>query len=244
MDDKIKILDVKLDRVNMEQACTRVEKFIDDDMGARMVVTPNSEMIVMAQKDRQLFEIINSADLSVPDGAGVILASRILNNKLEERVAGFDLMNKLFERSVSTGYSIYFLGGSQEVVHRAREYVEKEFSGINICGVHNGYLNEQLRKKVVEEINCLSPDLLFVGMGVPLQEKFIYDVRGDLNVGAVVAIGGSFDVLAGEKDRAPLWMQKSYLEWFYRLLKEPWRFWRMLALPRFMFMVLWEKLWN
>lgn len=244
MVERVDILNIKLDKIDMDEACQRVEEFISRDGGKRMVVTPNSEMIVMAQEDSRLADILNSADLSIPDGAGVILASRILNKGLYERVAGFDLMKRLFARAVESNYSIYFLGGRPGIVDRARDRVEQEYSGIDVCGVHHGYLDRRLQYRVIEEINQLAPDLLFVGMGVPLQEKFLDSHLVDLEVKVAMTVGGSFDVLAGEVTRAPLWMQKAYLEWFYRLLQEPGRFGRMLALPRFVFLVLRERFWS
>ncbi|MFW6237660.1 MAG: WecB/TagA/CpsF family glycosyltransferase [Bacillota bacterium] len=244
MADRVEILNIKLDNVDMDEACHRVEEYIAGDEGKRMVVTPNSEMIVMAREDSRLADILNSADLSVPDGAGVILASRILRKGLRERVAGFDLMRRLFSRARGEDYSIYFLGGRPGIVDKARENVTEEYPGINISGTHHGYLDRQLQYRVIEEINELSPDLLFVGMGVPLQEKFLDSHLHELEVKVAMTVGGSFDVLAGEAGRAPLWMQKAYLEWFYRLLQEPGRFGRMLALPRFVLLVLRERFLN
>lgn len=221
----------------MREAVEWANNAIENNDGPRMIVTPNSEIVIMAQEDRKLAEIINNADLKIPDGAGIVLASRILKDPVPERIAGFDLMKELLYISAQKGYSVYFLGGKPGIVDKAVKEIKKQVSPINICGSHHGYLDKDLQNKVISEVNSLEPDILFVGMGVPLQEKFIAANLKNLRVNIVMTVGGAFDVITGELKRAPLWMQRNHLEWLYRLLQEPRRFWRMLALPRFVFLV-------
>lgn len=237
----IKILDVNIDQANMEQSVARVRELIFDHKKPSLVVTPNSEMIAMAAEDSELARILNSADLATADGIGVVLASKILGEPLEERVAGFDLISSLFEEFAAEAINFYFLGSKPGIVDRAVENLKESYPNLNIAGYHHGYLDRENQQKIIEEINSKNIDLLLVGMGVPLQEKFLDNNLKDLNVGAAVTVGGSFDVLAGEVNRAPLWMQKAALEWFYRLLQEPSRFGRMLSLPKFIYLVLKSK---
>ncbi|MFW5985077.1 MAG: WecB/TagA/CpsF family glycosyltransferase [Halanaerobiaceae bacterium] len=243
MPEKVEILNIKINRVNMQEAEKIVCEFIDADLSGKIVVTPNSEMVVRAQTDRELAEILNDADLAIPDGAGIVLASHILPTKIiTERVAGFDLMGRLFSVATNRDYSIYLLGGEPGIVHRAKKKITSQHPDINICGLHHGYLDRRKQREVISEINSCAPDLLLVGMGVPLQEKFLHNNIHKLNIGVGMTVGGSFDVWAGKSQRAPVWMQKAYLEWFYRLLKEPSRLSRMIALPRFVVLVFFAAL--
>lgn len=234
--DTIEILGIKINRINIKEAVNSIHKIIDNNQKA-MIVTPNSEMIVMAQEDRELARILNNADLKIPDGAGVVLASRMLKKPVQERVAGFDLMTDLLKLAVKQNYSLYLLGGKPGIIEEACKKIKKKYNDINIAGSHHGYLDRELQQKVIKDINNIEPDILFVGMGVPLQEKFIDKVLSKLNVKIAMTVGGSFDVLAGTMKRAPVWMQKFNLEWLYRLIQEPKRLGRMMALPRFVWLV-------
>jgi len=225
----------------MEQSVARVRELVFETPKTSLVVTPNSEMIAMAAEDRELARILNSADLATADGIGVVIASKILGKSLAERVAGFDLISCLFKEFAEEDINFYFLGSKPGIVDRAVENLKKDYPNLNIAGYHHGYIDRDGQQKIIEEINSKNIDLLLVGMGVPLQEKFLDNNLKQLKVGAAVTVGGSFDVLAGEVNRAPLWMQKAALEWFYRLLQEPSRFGRMLSLPKFIFLVLKSK---
>lgn len=237
----IKILDVNIDRVNMQQAVERLRKLALDRSQSSLVVTPNSEMLAMAAEDQELAAVLNSADLATADGIGVVIASKILGEPLEERVAGFDLISTLFKEFEQEDINFYFLGGKPGIVDQAAANLKENYPDLNISGYHHGYLDRESQQKVIEEINSQKINLLLVGMGVPLQEKFLNSNLEKLKVGAAVTVGGSFDVLAGEVNRAPLWMQKAALEWFYRLLQEPSRFGRMLSLPKFIYLVVKSK---
>jgi len=237
----IKILEVNIDRLNMKQAVERVRELSADHSRSSLVVTPNSEMLALAAEDRELARILNSADLATADGIGVVIASKIMGEPLEERVAGFDLVSLLFKELAAEDINFYFLGGKPGVVDMAVANLKSDYPELTISGYHHGYLDRKNQQQVIAEINQKNIDLLLVGMGVPLQEKFLDNNLKKLNVGAAITVGGSFDVLAGEVERAPLWMQKAALEWFYRLLQEPSRFGRMLALPKFIYLVIKAK---
>ncbi|MFW6022265.1 MAG: WecB/TagA/CpsF family glycosyltransferase [Halanaerobiaceae bacterium] len=237
MADYVSILGIKINKVNMGQAINEVENIIKADK-KMSIVTPNSEMIVLAQQDRELARIINTADLKIPDGAGVVLASRLYRNPVTERVAGYDLMQKMLMMAAEKNNSVYLLGGEEKVIELAVKKIKDIYPTINICGYHHGFLDETTSEKVLNNINKLNPNILFIGMGVPLQEKFLNDIYHNINVNIAMTVGGSFDVLAEKVKRAPRWMQKMHLEWFYRLIQEPWRLGRMMALPKFAWMVI------
>lgn len=225
----------------MEASVKKVEKLASQKEKSSLIVTPNSEMLAVAAENKELAEILNSADLATPDGIGVVIASKILGFPLEERVAGFDLISNLFQETAEKDFNFYFLGSKPGVVDRAVINLNNKYPKLNITGFHHGYLDKENQKKVIAEINSKNIDILLVGMGFPLQEKFLDNNLDRLKVGAAVTVGGSFDVFAGEVKRAPLWVQKIALEWFYRLLQEPSRFGRMLALPKFIYLVIKSK---
>ncbi len=242
MREKINILNIKVDRVDMLETVKIVESYLKkEEYKCRLVMTPNSEMIVKAYKDSSFASILNSADLVVPDGSGLLLASRILSkdNRFPERVAGFDLMQKLLFCANKKGYKVYFLGAKPGIACQAAKNVASKYPDLQIAGFYHGFFEDE--KNIIKQINKQSIDLLFVGMGVPYQEEFLHRNRRNLHVKVALTVGGSFDVLAGRVKRAPLWMQKSYLEWFYRLLKQPARLKRMGALPYFLYLVFLES---
>ncbi|SFL19119.1 WecB/TagA/CpsF family glycosyltransferase [Halanaerobium salsuginis] len=236
----LKILGVKIDILDLTGAVNRVIEFTKQDSAARpaLIVTPNSEMLALASSDQELFNILNSAQLATADGIGVVIAARIMGQQLPERVAGFDLMQQLLANSASGERSFYFLGSKPGVVDQAVNNLQEHYPDLNISGYHHGYLNQENTAEVLQEINQQQPDLLLVGMGAPLQEKFLAANLSRLKVKAAFTVGGSFDVIAGQVNRAPRWMQKAGLEWLYRLLQEPSRLGRMMALPYFVYLVL------
>ncbi|HLV08636.1 MAG TPA: WecB/TagA/CpsF family glycosyltransferase [Halanaerobiales bacterium] len=243
MSDRIKILGIEIDRVDMKEALEKVDYILQKGKGPEMVVTPNPEIIVMSLQDSELAAIINQAALRIPDGSGVVFASRLLKKGIFERVTGFDLMNGIFKLAEKEDYSIYLLGSEPGVAVTVSKKLRKSYPDLDICGYHHGYLGSQEEKEqLIEEINELKPDILFVGMGVPRQEKFLGENLHLLKIGLAMCVGGSFDVIAGRVKRAPLWMQELNLEWLFRLLQQPGRAGRMLALPKFALLVLKECL--
>ncbi|OCL25475.1 N-acetylmannosaminyltransferase [Orenia metallireducens] len=240
MRDRVDILGVLVDRVAQKEALNRVKSFIDSQ-NSHIIVTPNAEMIVRAHQDEELKRILNSADLVIPDGTGVVLASKLLGDPLAERVTGIDLVKDLLEIGSKVGYNFYFLGGAPKVAQEAKTKVKEKYPNLNIR-THHGYLDRESETKVLEELENNRVDILLVGMGVPLQEKWLYKHLANLKVPVGIGVGGTFDILAGKKKRAPKVMQNFHLEWLYRLLQEPKRLARMSALPQFIYEVLQEKL--
>lgn len=230
--EKINILGVNVDNVTMEDALSRVMGFLDED-APHAVFTPNSEIIMVAYKDEEFCKELNDASLIVPDGIGVVYASRILKAPLPERVAGFDLASNLIESLKDGEKSFYFFGGKPGVAETAKENLLEKYPKLNICGLSDGYYDEEKEKAIIEDIKNKKPDVLFVCLGAPKQEKWINEHKDELGVKVLMGIGGSLDVFAGTVERAPEFYQKHGLEWLYRLLKQPSRFIRMLALPKF-----------
>ena len=236
MENRLNILGVGVDTCTME-AATDFLTAATDSGGLTSVYTPNSEIILHAYKNPDYADVLNRGTLITADGIGVVYASKILKRPLPERVSGFDLANKLLERCAPLGKTLYLFGGKPGVAEKASEKIKELYPGINIVGISDGYFDEEKEKRIIADINAKSPDILFVCLGFPKQERWI-DAHSDLSARVAMGIGGSLDVFAGEVKRAPEFFQKCGLEWFYRLLKQPSRFIRMLALPKFGFTVL------
>lgn len=239
MRTRVKILGVLVDQVDITTALERINDFVDSKEN-KLIVTPNAEMIMQAQSDERLQKIINAADLALPDGAGVVIASQILAQAIPERIAGVDVVQKLFAGGVKKGHSFYFLGGAPGIAQQAKERVLASYNNLKIS-VHHGYLTRELEDQVINDIMKKSPDILLVGMGVPLQEKWLAKYLDGFSGLVGMGVGGTFDILAGTKQRAPKWMQQFYLEWLYRVLQEPQRISRIIQLPKFMQQVLQQK---
>ncbi len=237
MKSKINILGVLVDNIDMENATNKVLSFLETE-GAKTVITPNPEIIYHASKNKDLLNVVNDADLIVPDGIGVVFASKFLKQPLPERVGGFDLLCCLFDKIKETDKTVYFLGGKPGVAEKAKENMKEKYPGLDVIGTHDGYFKDE--EKIIEEINALSPDILCVCLGFPKQERFMYENKEKLNVKMMIGAGGSLDVLSGNTQRAPKFYIEHNLEWFYRLKKEPKRIGRMMALPKFAIKVLFK----
>lgn len=233
----IKILGVRVDKVNTAEAYNRFLQLMDGET-LSMIFTPNTEIVMMAQQDHELRSILREADLVVPDGIGLVYASKLHHLGLDERVTGIDLMERILRYCHTTRKSIYILGGKPGVAERATEAILKAYPGLVSKGFQDGYFKPDQELKIIDRINELKPDLLFVAMGAPRQEKWIYKHRKILNARVAMGVGGSVDVWAGTSKRAPLFYQKANLEWLYRLIKNPSRIGRMMALPKFMVKVM------
>lgn len=237
----VKILGVPVHPLTMNESVAVLEKKLQKKEQA-FVVTANAEIIMMCQQDKEYNNIVSEqADLVLPDGAGAVWAGRYLGNEVPERVAGFDLYNQLLKLSADKGYKAYFFGGAPGVAEAAKNKAEELYPGVQIVGCRNGYFNETEEKAIIKEINDAVPDMLFVALGAPKQEKWLVKYRNQLKPRVLMGIGGSFDVLAGKIERAPKWMQEASLEWAFRLYKQPSRFMRMLALPKFVLKVIFCK---
>ena len=232
MNDKINILGVNVDMVTIDEAVEKICSFLDEDK-LHSVYTPNSEIIMMAYKDAEFAKILNKSELLTADGIGVVYASRILKKPLKERAAGYDIAKKLLAELNKSGSRLFLFGGKPGIAEKAQENIKNEYNNINIVGTRNGYFKPEEEQEIIDEINNSGADVLFVCIGAPAQEKFIDRNRDKLKVKVAMGIGGSLDVFAGVTERAPKFWCDTGLEWLYRLIKEPKRFVRMLALPKF-----------
>lgn len=231
--EKIPVLGINFDNVNMEEAVKKCMNYLSEEKG-HLVVTPNPEIVMRAKDDIEFKRIINEAALVIPDGIGVVKGAKILGTPLKERVAGYDLICNLFEQGKDGSISFYFWGSKPGVAITAMEKIKEKYPNLRVLGAHTGYYTEEEEKEIVNEIRELKPDVLLAGLGFPKQEKTInkYLNEGFFKIG--IGCGGSIDVIAGEVKRAPKLFIKLHLEWFYRLLKQPSRWKRMLVLPQFM----------
>lgn len=237
MDTRVNILGVNVDKVNVTGAVDKLMQFLNEDR-LHSVYTPNSEIIMAAYKDEEFRDVLNKSDLLTADGIGVVYASRILKNPIAERCAGFDIACELLERVNGTSYKIFLFGGKPGVAELAREKLMEKYPSLNICGCRNGYFTDADEPEIIDEINNSGADIVFVCLGAPKQEKWIDKNRDKLKARLALGIGGSLDVFAGTAMRAPEFYCKHGLEWLYRLMKQPSRIGRMMALPKFGFTVL------
>jgi len=221
---------VPFDNVTMDEA-VELAKDVLSRPGAAYCVTPNSEIVYRALHDPELMELLRGADLVLPDGAGVVLASKILKTPLKEKVAGVDFSGRLMDVLAAEGKTLYLLGSKPGVAEAAAEKMIAQHPGLSVCGTADGYFQDEA--PVVDKINEAGADVLFVCLGAPKQEFFMARHREDLNVSLMAGLGGSLDAYAGTVKRAPRWMIRLNLEWFYRLVKEPKRLGRMMCLPKF-----------
>lgn len=231
------ILDVPFDALTMAEAVEKVMGFLADGK-QHYICTPNPEIVMEAQQDKELMKILREADLVVPDGIGVVWASRYSEILLTERVAGYDLTQNIFSRIAGKNETVYFFGGAPGVVSNAARQMKKVYPGLKIVGGHNGYFDAEEEKKIIADIKRLSPSILLVGLGAPKQEKWIYEHLEEVGAKVAIGVGGSFDVMAGNVKRAPKLFRKLGLEWFYRLITQPTRWRRMMRLPKFTLTVL------
>lgn len=239
MKDKVNILGVYVDMVNIPQAADRIIRFFDEDR-LHKVYTPNSEIIMAAYKDESFKNLLNSADLLTADGIGVVYASKILGKPINERAAGFDIACEVLDRINGTSRKLFLFGGKPGVAEQARDNLLKKYPALNIVGCRNGYFKPEEEPEIVKEINDSGADLVFVCLGAPKQEQWLDRNSDALKARVAMGIGGSLDVFAGTAERAPKFFCDHGIEWLYRLIKQPSRAGRMLALPKFGLTVLFK----
>lgn len=238
MSFKVNILGVKVDKVNVNEASDIIMEYIKSKEKPASVFTPNSEIIMMGYRDEEFRQILNSSELLTADGIGVVYASKIVKNPIEERAAGYDIACATLEKLAKIEGSVYLFGSKPGVAETAGENIKEKYPGIKIAGYSDGYFNEEKEKTIIANIQRAKPDLVFVCLGAPKQEKWIAAHKNELPNAVYMGIGGSLDVFAGTVKRAPEFFTKHGIEWLYRLCKQPTRFVRMLELPRFGFKVL------
>lgn len=244
MKERIQFLNISVDNLSMNETIEIIDNTISKQENLQHVVV-NAGKIVDMQKDNELRQSVNSCDLINADGQSVVWATSFLGQPLKERVAGIDLMENLVELAFRKNYKAYFLGAKEEVVKKVVAVYSKKYNRDIIAGYRNGYFNKDQEKDIARDIAESKAQLLFVAITSPKKEIFLYQNRDLLsNVNFTMGVGGSFDVISGFVKRAPLWMQRTGLEWFYRFLQEPRRMWKryLIGNTKFVFLVISERL--
>jgi N-acetylglucosaminyldiphosphoundecaprenol N-acetyl-beta-D-mannosaminyltransferase len=243
--DKLSIMGVRIDNLSMDEVLKIAEEKIEKDE-QYIIYTPNTEFIMMCQKDKEFLNLMNESDINIPDGIGLIYAGKIKKHPLKEKVGGYDLSVNLLKMANDKGLKLYVVGGKPGVAEAAMENVREKYPGIKIVGTQHGYFKgTHLGKKgheeeiaVIEDINKHQPHILFVGFGAKKQELWIEYNKDLINANVIIGNGGTLDGLAGIVKRAPDIFIKLGLEWLYRLMKEPKRIKRQIVLPVFMLKVI------
>ena len=225
---KTEILGVRFDDLTQQEAAQQGRQLLEEDK-FHYVVTPNPEFLLAAEKDPEFRRVLNAADLVLPDGIGVVYSAKLLGTPLKERVPGIEFAEAMLSALNDMGGRLYLLGAKPGVAEEAGRRICARYPALVLCGTHDGYFKDE--QAILPEIAAAKPDLLFVCLGAPKQEKWM--ARWGQHTGAKLAIGlgGCLDVFAGNVQRAPERWQKLGLEWAYRLKKEPKRIGRMAKLP-------------
>ncbi|MEO3947252.1 WecB/TagA/CpsF family glycosyltransferase [Gorillibacterium sp. CAU 1737] len=236
----VSLYGVPFSKLNFSQTVDRLVRFVEEKEPTQ-VVTANPIMLMAALDDPAYMDMMLRADIIVPDGAGVVWATKYIGKPVAEKVAGIELMHELIRIGEQRGWKVYLLGTAPDTIEVAAAKLKERYPKAILAGYRDGYFKSDQDRKVIEEIRQAAPDLLFVGRGADTQEPWIDRYKEALGVPLVMGVGGSLDILAGKLKRAPGWMIKLRLEWFYRLAKEPTRFKRMLVLPKFAMKVMRDK---
>ncbi len=246
MFQKKMILGFPINIINLEETIKLLETILQsrplEKPGERVrVITINPEMMMMGLKDSCLLKSLQSGDLIVPDGIGVVLAMRLFGVKGQQRVTGVDLVENLLTKLQSAGLRIYLLGGEPGIAEAATRQISCRWPGVRVTGFTHGYFSPDQNQEVIYYINQARPDLLLVGMGVPRQEVWLANNWGALEVPLGIGVGGLLDLWAGKTSRAPEGIRRVGLEWAYRATRAPERLWRLRVLPNFIRMVCKER---
>ncbi len=238
---RVTIGGVEVDAIDERAALDRIEEMVAERRPHLMVVV-NASKLVLASEDARLREILRRADLVTADGMSVVWGAKLVGARLPGRVTGIDTMERLVARAADRGWRVFFLGAKREAVEGAVENLRRAHPALVVAGLRDGYFSGK-EAEVVAEIRAARPDLLFVAMGSPAQERFLTDHLDEMAVPFSLGVGGSFDHVAGHVRRAPVWMQRIGLEWFHRLALEPRRLWRryLIGNARFALLLLKER---
>ncbi|GAB4525016.1 MAG: hypothetical protein OHK0046_40320 [Anaerolineae bacterium] len=236
--DRIRILGLPVDAITYEAWLARIETWVQQKDRVHHVCTTNPEFMMIAQRDPNFHNILQRADLCVPDGVGLLWAARHLGRPLPERVTGSDGLPVIAARAAEKGWRLFFLGAAPGIAEQAAAVLRQQHPTLHIVGTYSGSPAPDEEDDIVARINASSADILFVAYGAPAQDKWIARNTSRLNVAMAMGVGGAFDFIAGVVPRAPRWMREAGLEWLYRLYLQPRRIGRMMRLPRFVLAVL------
>ncbi len=226
MENRIDFIGIPLDNLSMSETLYKIDNAIVNNKQIHHCVI-NAGKFVKLQNDKKLQESIVNSDIINADGMGIVWAARFLGHQIKERVAGIDLMENLVRLAFEKSYTCFFLGAKQEVVEKLVDNYSIKYSKNIIAGYRNGYFDEIEEKKIIRKINESKANLLFIAITSPKKEIFLNKYKYELkSINLIMGVGGSFDVISSKVKRAPLFMQKIGLEWFYRFIQEPRRMWR------------------
>ena len=242
MRNKVRILGIDVDNINIDEAGEITKQLVENsNKSCKVIVAPNTEFIMMAQKDEEFYNILRGADLATPDSVGVMIGGKLQKKPLKQRIPGQMYFRKVLAVGEKEGWTFYLLGGKDDVPALATENLKKIYPNIKIVGYHEGFFEKDSEEDVIAEINKLKPNVLFVAMGAPIQEKWIEKHKHELNVDVAAGQGGTFDYEAGKIKRAPIIFQKLGIEWFWRLMLQPARIFRMIVLPIYLMKIVFTK---
>jgi N-acetylglucosaminyldiphosphoundecaprenol N-acetyl-beta-D-mannosaminyltransferase len=230
---RIYILNVPVDRLTFGALLDHIAVYLAEGGRTRQFCTVNPEFVMLAQRDPEFMQVLHQADLCLPDGIGLLWAARRIGRPLPERVTGSDSVPRIAERAAHEGWRLYLLGGEEGVAEEAARILGERYPGLQIVGTYAGSPAPEEEGEIVARVNASDADILFVAYGAPRQDKWIARNRDRLRVGVAMGVGGSLDFVTGAQTRAPRWMRRLGLEWLDRLIRQPWRWRRQLALPRF-----------
>ena len=239
--NRIDVLGIEFDNTDILEAVERAIRLMEERRHA-YVVTPNPEIILESQKNEKLASAVKSADMVLPDGVGVIYASHILGTPIKNRIPGIDFASALMARISENGRKVFLLGVKPGVAELAGERLAERYPGLVICGVNDGYFEEEDTEFIIEKINSASPDLVLVCLGSPKQEIWMKNNAELLDAGLLIGLGGALDVYAGVVERAPRKWRSMGLEWLYRLIREPKRIKRLVKLPGVIVAAAWRRI--
>lgn len=234
------IFNTYVDALTMEETLEMVEEFIQNKKPVQHVVI-NASKINLMQQDEKLTQIVNACPIINADGTSILWAAKILNIPVKERVTGIDLFLQLIRIADQKRYKVFLFGAKEEVVKKVERVFRQQYKNIQIVGSRNGYFSKQEERDIAKQIRNAEPDMLFVAFSSPKKEYWIKKYLDFMNVPFVMGVGGSFDVVAGVTSRAPEWMQRCGLEWFYRFIQEPGRMWKRYIVGNFKFVCLTMK---
>lgn len=221
----IRLFDCDVANLTMQETLNEIEDIIKKRQVTQHVVI-NAGKVVLMSKNEELKNIVKQCPIINADGQSIVWASKILNNPLPERVAGIDLMENLIKISAEKGYGIYLFGAKEEVVKEVIYKYKDKYPNLKVSGYRNGYFSDEDVPNIVKDMRESNADILFVAFSSPKKEYWLAENIDNINIPFCMGVGGSFDVVAGKTKRAPEWMQRIGLEWFYRFLQEPGRMWR------------------
>lgn len=235
----VKILDYKI----YAESKNKLIDYIKNKEEKLQIVSGNPEVLYNGINNKELFSSFTSeSSIIIPDGVGTLVCSKIARKKIEEKIAGIEVMEDILSFCEEEGKTVYLLGATQETLDSCIESLQLKYKALNIVGSHHGFFSLDNCDEIISHIIEKAPYAIFVAMGCPRQEIFITKYMDVLPCKIFMGVGGSFDVLAGNVKRAPKWMISLGLEWLYRVSREPWRIKRLSSIPKFILKVMWSEL--